>query len=123
MTTISEIDEQLARIENGEHPDYYGPKAFLDFFNRRKIRQLKEERHRLIRRDALWKGPDKPSCKGPSMFDLACSQIMSYGIALLLFSAIFTFILWYTGILSYILWIINAIIAIIGFFVSSLVNI
>ena len=120
MSSILEIEEQLARLRAGERPAYAGPAALYSFFNQRRIRQLNEEREELLRRRSLWKGPRKPKCRGPSVVEMAFAQIASYLFVFLFFGAIFVFLLWYTGILAYILWLVNAIRKVIGFFVSLL---
>ena len=119
MNRISEIDDQLARIDRGEKPAFAGPMIFYDFYTARRKRALIEERETLSRRAALWLPPPPPKCKGPSVLDLAIAQLCSYVSTVLILLAAFIFMLWYFGILAYIIWFFKALRTLFGFFVSN----
>ena len=120
MTSISEIDEQLARLNRGEKPAFAGPMIFYDFYTARRKRWLLEQREKLSRRAAMWLPPVKPKCRGPSIVDMAIAQLCSYVSTVAILASTFVFMLWYFGILAYIIWFFKALRTFFGLFVSNL---
>ena len=118
MTSISEIDDQLDRLDRGEKPAFAGPMMFYDFYTARRKRYLMEQREKLTRRAAMWLPPSSPKCRGPSIVDMAIAQLCSYVSTICILASAFIFLLWYFGILAYIIWFFKALKTLFGFFVS-----
>ena len=110
--------EELARLDE-EWPEMPGPSFLHPLYITRRKRRLRKKIAKLEMLERQWK-VKPPSCKGPSVFRILGTSLLSYWLVIIVAAMLFFFGLWYTGIFDVLQWLYEGFVFLFDLIVSTL---